>query len=156
MKATRFYRAACAFVVCFGLLSNIADAQINPLPTPLDVPGKAISDWILTNDQDSTGTPNPHLARAWVGDGKGGTDTLDFTAETCHRSTAPFVQVWIVYHSKMKTKQVYLHDSTYATPFSLMLWGAMLLAILAIIAAFALADTPPIEDQPSSEVSPAP
>ncbi|CAM9576881.1 unnamed protein product [Ectocarpus sp. 4 AP-2014] len=33
-------------------------------------------------------------------------------------------QVWVVYHSKMKTKQVYLHDSTYATPFSLMLWGA--------------------------------
>eukprot|EP00752_Nemacystus_decipiens_P002894 g2693.t1 len=33
-------------------------------------------------------------------------------------------QVWIVYHSKMKTKQVYLHDSTYATPFSLLLWGA--------------------------------
>lgn len=29
-----------------------------------------------------------------------------------------------MYHSKMKTKQVYLHDSTYATPFSLMLWGA--------------------------------
>ncbi len=24
----------------------------------------------------------------------------------------------------MKTKQVYLHDSTYATPFSLLLWGA--------------------------------
>lgn len=34
------------------------------------------------------------------------------------------LQVWIVYHSKMKTKQVYLQDSTYATPFSLMLWGA--------------------------------
>ncbi|CAB1110716.1 unnamed protein product [Ectocarpus sp. CCAP 1310/34] len=33
-------------------------------------------------------------------------------------------QVWVVYHSKMKTNQVYLHDSTYATPFSLMLWGA--------------------------------
>lgn len=29
-----------------------------------------------------------------------------------------------MYHSKMKTKQVYLHDSTYATPFSLLLWGA--------------------------------
>lgn len=29
-----------------------------------------------------------------------------------------------MYHSKMKTKQVYLHDATYATPFSLMLWGA--------------------------------
>lgn len=29
-----------------------------------------------------------------------------------------------MYHSKMKTKQVYLHDSTYATPFSLVLWGA--------------------------------
>lgn len=34
------------------------------------------------------------------------------------------LQVWVVYHSKMKTKQVYLHDSTYATPFSLLLWGA--------------------------------
>lgn len=32
--------------------------------------------------------------------------------------------MWVVYHSKMKTKQVYLHDSTYATPFSLLLWGA--------------------------------
>lgn len=29
-----------------------------------------------------------------------------------------------MYHSKMKTKQVYLHDSTFATPFSLLLWGA--------------------------------
>ncbi|CAM9373143.1 unnamed protein product, partial [Choristocarpus tenellus] len=33
-------------------------------------------------------------------------------------------QVWVIYHSKVKTKQVYMHDSTYATPFSLMLWGA--------------------------------
>lgn len=29
-----------------------------------------------------------------------------------------------MYHSKMKTKQVYLYDSTFATPFSLLLWGA--------------------------------
>ena len=29
-----------------------------------------------------------------------------------------------MYHSKIKTKQVYLQDSTYATPFSLLLWGA--------------------------------
>lgn len=29
-----------------------------------------------------------------------------------------------MYHSKLKTKQVYLHDATYATPFSFMLWGA--------------------------------
>lgn len=32
-------------------------------------------------------------------------------------------QVWVMYHSKVKTKQVYIHDATYATPFSLMLWG---------------------------------
>lgn len=29
----------------------------------------------------------------------------------------------MTYHSKMKTTKVYIHDSTYATPFSLMLWG---------------------------------
>lgn len=43
---------------------------------------------------------------------------------TCFRCPSRLLQVWIVYHSKMKTKQVYLQDSTYATPFSLMLWGA--------------------------------
>ncbi|CAM9784136.1 unnamed protein product [Discosporangium mesarthrocarpum] len=32
-------------------------------------------------------------------------------------------QVWVMYHSKVKTRQVYIHDSTYVTPFSLMLWG---------------------------------
>lgn len=29
-----------------------------------------------------------------------------------------------MYHGKMKTKQVFIHDATYATAFSLMLWGA--------------------------------
>ena len=79
MKAVSTGRGACALILsCFGLFSGV-DAQVNPLPAPIDVPGKAISDWVLTGDQDSTGTPNPHLTREWLGDGTT-TDSLDYSA----------------------------------------------------------------------------
>jgi hypothetical protein len=48
------------------------------LPLPPDVPGKVISDWILTGDQQSDGTQNPHMTREW--DGNGNTDdSLDYS-----------------------------------------------------------------------------
>ena len=46
------------------------------------------------------------------------------TTLPCFHCPSRLLQVWIVYHSKMKTKRVYLQDSTYATPFSLLVWGA--------------------------------
>jgi hypothetical protein len=53
-------------------------AQINPVPQPRDVSGKAISDWTLTGDQESTGTQNPHMTRSWKGDSTT-TDSIDYS-----------------------------------------------------------------------------
>ena len=53
-------------------------AQINPVPFPRDVPGKVISDWVLTGDQQSNAVQNPHMTREWPGDGTT-TDSLDYT-----------------------------------------------------------------------------
>jgi hypothetical protein len=61
-------------------LQLVSDAagQPNPLPSPPDVPGKVISDYIFTGDQQSDGTQNPHMTRDW--DGLGATtDSLDYT-----------------------------------------------------------------------------
>jgi hypothetical protein len=51
---------------------------VDPLPAPIVVPGKTISDWILTGDQQSNGMQNPHMTRTWKGDGTT-KDSTDFT-----------------------------------------------------------------------------
>jgi hypothetical protein len=58
-------------------VSNVF-GQPNPLPSPPDVPGKVISDYILTGDQQSDGTPNPHMTREWDGLGNT-TDSIDYS-----------------------------------------------------------------------------
>ncbi len=75
--------AACTvrFVLCgtlLGILSGSGWAQFDPLPGPLSVPGKTISDWTISGDQDSAGLPNSHLTRNWLGDGTT-TDSLDYS-----------------------------------------------------------------------------
>ncbi len=68
-----------AVLVCWLAAScHVALGQVNPLPGPLDVSGKVISDWLLTGDQQSDGTPNPHMTREWDGTGVT-TDSLDYT-----------------------------------------------------------------------------
>lgn len=59
-------------------LVSTAAGQPNPLPSPADVPGKVISDYIFTGDQQSDGTQNPHMTREWDGLGNT-TDSLDYT-----------------------------------------------------------------------------
>jgi hypothetical protein len=71
-------RFAIAGVVVLVTCCQVAVGQINPLPAPVDVPGKVISDWILTGDQESDGTVNPHMTREWDGTGDT-TDSLDYT-----------------------------------------------------------------------------
>lgn len=70
--------SALVFVLLLGELSSTALAAVNPVPLPLDVPGKAISDWTNTGDQQSDGTANPHMTRNWKGDGTT-MDSLDYT-----------------------------------------------------------------------------
>jgi hypothetical protein len=53
-------------------------AQVDPLPPPVLVSGKVISDWILTGDQQSDGTQNPHMTREWDGLGNT-TDSIDYS-----------------------------------------------------------------------------
>jgi hypothetical protein len=80
--AKLFRRGPVAVVAAAALslapLSGAALGQINPVPPPIDVSGKVISDWILTGDQQSDGTANPHMTREWDGLGDT-TDSLDYT-----------------------------------------------------------------------------
>ena len=59
--------------------SGTAFGIVNPVPLPLEVPGKAISDWTRTGDEQSNYTVNPHMTRSWKGDGTT-KDSLDYTA----------------------------------------------------------------------------
>jgi PEP-CTERM motif len=74
--------SSCCFAAIFALAlsaaANTAFGVINPVPLPLEVPGKVISDWILTGDQQSNGIQNPQMTRSWKGDGTT-KDSLDYT-----------------------------------------------------------------------------
>jgi hypothetical protein len=70
------WAAILAFVL--GTPFSAAFGAVNPVPGPLDVSGKAISDGILTGDQQSDYTQNPHMTRSWMGDGTT-KDSFDYT-----------------------------------------------------------------------------
>lgn len=59
-------------------LTGVVLGQLNPVPAPIDVPGKAISDGLITGDQDSQANPDPHLTREWVGDSNT-SDSTDYS-----------------------------------------------------------------------------
>ncbi len=71
------FMATTALLLCLTV-SSVCQGQLNPVPSPLDVSGKAISDGQVTGDQDSVGAQNPHLTRSWVGDGNT-SDSFDYT-----------------------------------------------------------------------------
>lgn len=70
--------ALVALVGTAMVATSSAQQLVDPLPLPVDVSGKTISDWLITGDQDSVGAPNPHLTRNWDGTGNT-TDSLDYT-----------------------------------------------------------------------------
>jgi len=79
IEAASVWRPLVVLPLCLAVIAPLAGQTVNPLPSPLEVPGKVISDWIVTGDQDSTATPNAHMTRNWPGDGTT-MDSTDYTS----------------------------------------------------------------------------